>query len=341
MKIARLVPATLLLLLPALPPAARAQVVETPEGKVEFIGLERWTIEDIKKAMAEKAPGQPLGGCAAVLQQDLGFPSASVIQVQTPDQPPYTVVAVVEPHRAGEVKKKPPFTDSRPDLPAWQEAIAILKKENPSFHAAVQLYRAPQERVEIYFQRVGQRVKPETVRRVWSFLESHRSEADRDLALWTLANDGNYENRMVAAALLANFGDRDLTWWTLLDAQRDPIGSVSTTASTVLQGLAQREKRKVDWQPALGSIRHLLQGAELFAFQPTLNVLVATGLPTDLAPALLADGGGELLLDHLGAHFEMPRKAPHKLLTYLSGKDYGTDVAAWRKWVDGLAKPAA
>src|SRR4028118_771953 len=79
--------------------SAAAQIVDTPEGRVEFIGLDKWNVERIKAVMAEKAPGKPLGQCAAVLVQ-IGFPSASSASIGKIDGKDYQVVTLVEPDKA-------------------------------------------------------------------------------------------------------------------------------------------------------------------------------------------------------------------------------------------------
>jgi hypothetical protein len=50
---------------------------------IEFIGLKRWSVEMIRDTMAVRAPGQPLGECAVVLQR-IGFPSASSAEFDRP-----------------------------------------------------------------------------------------------------------------------------------------------------------------------------------------------------------------------------------------------------------------
>lgn len=96
-----------------------AQVVDTPEGTVEFIGLEEWTVEKIKAVMKEKAPGQPLGMCAAVLVENVGFASASAKGVGNVEGKDYTVVTVVEPQKANVLKNKPEPADVLPDDEKW------------------------------------------------------------------------------------------------------------------------------------------------------------------------------------------------------------------------------
>lgn len=318
---------------------ARAEVVETPEGTVEILGLQTWTVERIQKALAERFPGMS-PGLSAVTLGELGFPSVGVQSETRPDGKSYTVVTVVEPERAEQVRRKAPFPSSRVPLPAWQDMVDLVSKQPGSLQAVAAFYPAAGPGVAIPEAALEPgAADPKTVQRLWKAIERRRSETDRDLALWALANDPNVWNRATAAVLLSNFVDRDLTWWALLDAQRDPAGIVSSTASQVLQGISRRAARKVDWQPALGSVRALLDGANLAALDPTLDVLVATGLSSDLTRELTRAGGADLILARLGARHEPARKSAHGFLKYLGGKDLGTDVAAWRTWLASLGGP--
>jgi hypothetical protein len=321
---------------------ARAEVVETPEGTLEVLGLESWTVEKIRLALAERFPGVP-PELSAMALGELGFPSVSIQSELRPEGRTYTVITLVEPERADRVRRKAPFPSSRVPLAAWQDMVDLVSKQPGSLQVVAAFFPAvgPGVAIPDAALETGP-ADPKTVRRLWKLVESRRSEADRDLALWALANDPNVWNRATAAVLLANFPDRDLTWWTLLDAQRDPAGIVSAIAGQVLQGLSRRAPRKVDWQPALGSVRALLDGANLFAFDTTLDVLVATGLSPDFSRELLRAGGADLVLARLGARHEPVRKSAHGFLKYLSGKDLGTDaagIAAWRTWLDGLGGP--
>ena len=322
------------------PALAAAQVVETPDGRVvEFVGLEQWTVERIQQEMATRAPGQSLGTCTGVLKGLLGFPEAQALQMEVGGKH-YSVVTVIEPQHADRVRKKPAFLGSRGDVPEWREALDILDRQISSFMDGVSRYP---------FHRMGVAgavtmlppPSPEeyaAMERLWRFLDQHRSAADHELALWTLDNDGNHRNRVVAAAILSSFGQSDLAWWTLADALRDPHAWVAATANHVISGLGKGAQRRVDWRPALPSLRALLQGTYVSGFKPLLRALVDSGISPDLAGELLADGGGDLLLAYLRAQNEIARQPAHAFLVHLSGKDLGADPGAWKAWMDGLAK---
>ena len=84
----------------------RAQVVQTPEGRAEFVGLRRWSIDMVRDSMRVHAPGRALGQCAGVLR-DLGFPSAQSLALSVGEGPRLTLVVVVEPQDSARVRLRP------------------------------------------------------------------------------------------------------------------------------------------------------------------------------------------------------------------------------------------
>ncbi|HEX8637213.1 MAG TPA: hypothetical protein VF692_04045 [Pyrinomonadaceae bacterium] len=310
-----------------------AQIVDTPEGKVEFIGLDKWNVERIKAVMAEKAPGKPLGQCAAVLVE-IGFPSASSASVGKVDGKDYQVVTLVEPDKAHLLKEKPEFSDSLPDVEKWREGKDVLTKSNRVFQSGLRFYPLflKGETAQVEKQLANFPKDAGQIKGFFQFLKTQNTAADRDLAVWILVNDGNLRNRMLAVTILANFADSDLTWWTLLDAQRDPFDSVAATASQVLTALSIHAPRKVNWSPAAHTIRYIINGTNVFLFTPTLRVLTRTSVNPELAKTLLKDES-HLLLAHLGANYKPDAEAAQKFLAQLSDFDFGYDIAKWKQWV--------
>jgi hypothetical protein len=134
---------------------------------------------------------------------------------------------------------------------------------------------------------------------------------------------------------LANFSKSDLTWWTLFDCYRDSDGRVSTAARYILHTLSNHKNIKVNWAPVTSSIRHILDGTNLFALRQAVEVLVKTDISSDLCIPLLKDGG-TLLLALLGADRESDKKLAHQLLMKLSRKNFDRDSAEWENWLRRL-----
>jgi hypothetical protein len=253
-------------------------VVENEELRLELIGLKRWTIPMIQDSLRVYAPKDSLlsHACAAVLREKLKFAEASVVYYSTTidgqQMKPYLAVTVVEPQDSALVRYRGPFRDSLPDRVAWATARAIFEKHNPSFQGAVQRQGFLLGRSRL--SAVDSILRPALPLR--RFLRDHRAVKNRRLALLTLATDGNWRNRAIAAVLLANFARSDSTWLALVDAMRDPMAEVSATATQVLSTLRREAPRRVDWAPATESLRAILDGTNLFAHNELMEVLAAT-----------------------------------------------------------------
>lgn len=315
---------------------ASAQAVQTPEGTVEFVGLERWTVQMIQDSMAVHAPGEPLGQCAAVLQR-LGFPGVSSSH-HTVAGSPFVLVTVIEPHLTWRTGRVEYFAESHPDRPEWQRGRDLFRSQNGAFQRAVQF--------RWFLQGADSAVRSEFLaffgadtlhmKGYWAFLAEHRSPEAFELANWTLRNDGNAVNRIIATTILGSFREADAAWHALLTAQLDSYAPVAATASQVLGSLLDAPERRVDWSVALGSIRSLLLGTSVSLFRGTLGVLRRSGIDGGLAAELLRDGGADLLLAHLRATSEIPREPAHQFLVHLRGEDLGTQPGPWADWIYSL-----
>ena len=312
------------------------EMLETPEVRLELIGLKRWSLAMIRDSLARYAPSDSLTShaCAAILRGKLRFADAAVEYY-----PPgfaghvkgYFAVPVVEPQDSARVRYRARPRDSVPDRPDWARALAVFKEQNQAFQSAIQwpsflLGRTDPDSVE---------PRLAAARPLLEFLRAHRTEADRRTALWTLAHDGNTRQRAVAAVVLAGFPSSDSTWWALADALRDQDGMVSATASQVLSALSKGAAKTVDWGPAADGIRAVLDGTNLFAHNDLLDALTATKVNPALAAALLR-GGGELILAKLSSQDPIATRAAHRFLAQVSGHDFGNSEAAWESWVRSL-----
>jgi hypothetical protein len=165
------------------------------------------------------------------------------------------------------------------------------------------------------------------------------SPALHDQALWAaLAAPGLYD-RMAAVAILANFGEADPTWWTLLDVVREQDGPVRGLAAGILRALPVRADRPVNWRPAAPALHAILNGTGMSDVPHIVSMLVAHRVSSELAVPLLGGGGGHALLSYASAEQRSFREGALALLRALRGEDLGRDLAVWRSWVRGLPAP--
>jgi hypothetical protein len=340
---------------PALPRASAApepqrstgpHLLSTPEGKVEILGLQRWTADEVEAAVRRYAPEQSLfsSACQVILRDSLGFPAASVVAWLTETQPGKQVeevlITLVEPHDSARVQYRPAPADALPARAEWNEALAPFTSERGlllgGFMNGLQSYGlVAAGEAEAAQKRMAGRRGAEEALRLWKFLEGRGSEGDRQLALWTLQHDGNQDNRMVALAVLSNFPEHDESWWAVLEALRDESERVRTAAQVTLSGLLQSGDREVDWAPAAPTLRHLLNGTNVSAFQEVLRVLTGTRIDPAVARSLLPESRA-LLLAHLQAEHWSPRRAARAFVAHVSGQDFGSDPKPWVQWVASL-----
>jgi hypothetical protein len=81
----------------------RAQIVETPYGKAEVLGLRTWSLQRLLDTLSVKAPDKSIDKCAVDLKQ-IGFPDAAVRRYFSEKGKFYSVVTVIEPEYASFVK---------------------------------------------------------------------------------------------------------------------------------------------------------------------------------------------------------------------------------------------
>lgn len=310
-----------------------AQVVETERGKVEFVGLNNWSVDALVDTLRSISPDQSLHACAADLRYKLGFADASAIGYFN-DGDLYTVITVIEPQDKKYINYLDEPSDSLETVSDWKDGIELLENDFQGFNIAIQNYGSVLfDGKKSAKENLPDWINAENVERVWNFLLDHNSRYDMNLALWILNSDKNYKNRVIASSILANFSEYDLTWWILLDNMRYPDARVSGTSMAVINSLSQTNPKDVNWKPALHSVQHLLRGTNLFAYNTTLDVLPKTGLNKDLAKDLLRDELiQKLLRAYLDAEFKNVREYGQQFLA--SVYDKVEDEDDWQEVLD-------
>lgn len=317
----------------AAPHTAYAQVaVQQPGHTVEVLGLRSWTLEMLQDSLDKHEPGMSLAShaCAAVLRYELGFADASYT-MHSRNGVRHAIIAVVEPQDSARVRYRAVEMDTLGARPEWRIPIDILRTDPMAFQHALNAY-SPNSADQWPLR--GAADSP-AARAVLEFLREQDDDADLQTALATLRSDPNFHNRMVAAAILSNFADRDDAWRALMEALRETDGPVKGMAGNVLSKLARSAPRPVDWEPSAPTIHALLDGTSLFNTTTVFRVLRATAGEPRWAAPFLADGG-TMLLAYLESIYPPARDDAHGLLVALSGRDLGYDAEAWRAWIGRL-----
>lgn len=313
------------------------QVIKTPNADIEFIGLKKWTAQDLYNNIVAANPGKPFHACAVYLTDTLKFADASVTMDMSQGRL-YTIVTVVEPQFASRIHYRESPKVAQPANARFSSLAEIYRSYPNEYMIALQLAGYQFGKPDYDVSKAGLGLDEETiavVKRVWQALEILNTPKDKALALEVIDNDADYLNRVPAVTVLGNFLDSDSTWQSLIDLFRDKDSRISSSATGLLVAHAQVQKRLVDWASATSTLRALLDGTNLFAFVPTVKILTVTKVSPKLASPLLKDGGA-LLIDFLKANRQNEKDLAHGLLVQLAGQDLGYDSVKWSAWIKSL-----
>ena len=326
----------LLLALTAAP--ATSQVLDGPDGPVEFIGLERWGGQELFDAIQELHPDRPFSACAAVMRFELGFADAGAFLYRSVgSSESYTVVVGVE--DSARVRYRPVGSETVALPETWQTLRTVAGEDPRTLNAAARTIhsRGFFNRIFNSPRRVAERMgaDPETLDRVLDLVDGADGEEDRRLAHDVLARDSSMAARAVATLVLGNFIDDDTSWHTLVGSAIDPHAQVSNTALSMLDGLSKQDLDPVGWSAGRAPVSAVFAGTNPFAFADVLRVLVATDIDPEFGRELVRENP-DLLLAYVGAEHEYTRKPAVAFMEAVSGKDFGADAEAWTVWVNGL-----
>jgi hypothetical protein len=269
------------------------------------------------------------------IKERLGFPDAHVAMLEDGSY----LVAVVDPAHKKCVQWRPtPAGSGR--LPAgWSAPMALAENDFMAFQAAAlgwTLFRkegADKAAAEsLLGPEEGEKARP-----IWEFIASQRGPEACDTAVWTLGHDARAGARMLAAAVLLNFHERDVAWWSLADGLRDSEDRVKGACQQVLQIFGRDHARSVDWGPAVPALRAVLDGTHLDAVVSLAKVLLATGIRADLGSALVGEAGEGLLVFVPSTKDSFAAPA-HDLLQRLTGEDHRKDVVRWRRCLTAIGQ---
>jgi hypothetical protein len=309
---------------------AAAQAVDSTAGRVEVIGLRRWTISMLRDSLRAYRPDVDLGdaACGEVLRDSLGFAEAGVLRF--PDG--RVVLTVIEPSDSARVVLRPVSGAAVVPRGPWDRLRALQDQGGFTIDYAIDTYLAHTSGQDIPLERGDSAL----VWSVWSLLEEPSTPMEARDALRVLAHAPDPQLRRAAAGYVVRYPDQPAVWYALVSALRDPDWDVRSAANGALRTLRTHARRQIDWQPAVEDLRHLLNGTTLVYHTEVITLLLATEVSPQLARDLLSRAGVALLLEQQAAQHEYVREPARELLVRLSGRDYGSAAGAWQAWVDSV-----
>lgn len=325
------------------PSTGIAQVAyDSPRGRVEVLGLRRWTLGMLQDSIRRYVPGQELhdAACMVTLRDSLHFADVSVQRMEwdIPGDPKrsYLTIKLIEPEQSARVQWDVRARNAHTSL-IGDYAPLLLPVTDSSGGVWIGRIVHWLQSADTSRRQRAMADAPASARadaeRVFAFLDRTRGERDRRRAMSVLRRDGFWGNRMAAVIVLSNFTSLDSTWWTLARALRDPEEGVRLAASDIVRAASPVP---VDWSGVTGDLRLLLGGTNLLAIDDVFSMLVKTGVAPALAPVLLRDNA-DWVLDHLAAETPMASNGAHRLLVRLNnGRDLGRSRSAWEAWIRTL-----
>ncbi|HEU5209692.1 MAG TPA: HEAT repeat domain-containing protein, partial [Longimicrobiales bacterium] len=320
-----------------------------PGQRVEVFGLRHWTPAALQDSISRKVPGQALhdAACMATLTQTFGFADAEVTRLtmvggpgaKSPtDRRHYLLIKLVEPQDSAEVVWAPEPRGMSVLRPEYASLVQPSLGETHAtafgwtwFLPALQYYGLDSAGRAQGLKQYPQLQKDAS--RLWAFLDAQSSPASRDLALIALRDDALYVNRLVAAMILVNFADEDAAWLALVEAMRDSHPAVRALAT---HALGTMKPRTVDWTPAVPTLRLLIGGTNVRAFEDVVQMLVQTGIAPAHGRALLS-GNSRWVLEHLRAENPMTLERTTRFLKRMNGgRDASASKGGWEAWLARL-----
>ena len=308
---------------------------DTANTRVEILGLERWTRRMLEDSIAHYAPGQTLASaaCIATLRGPLKFRDAYVGHYPPrPGAPAFLSIRLTEPGRP-EAWRTMPQTAAYPSLlPAYAPLILPVTTAKGAIWPGRLLdgMQWPDSLARKYMVPGMDSAGRVDYERVFAFISSHRSAEDRQRALGALDSSGVYGNRIAAALVLSNFPEHDSTWYALARAVRDPHEAVRLAATTAI---GRMPLRRIDWAPAAADLRALLGGANLWAMDDVLTLLVKTEVSPTLVRSLLRSNDQWILRLLTSEAPGTSVRAKALLVALHGGTDLGSTPGPWRAWI--------
>lgn len=316
-----------------------ADVLEGPNGPVEFVGLKNWTAPKLFDAIKGTAEDKGFHACAAVMKSDLDFSDAAVFvyfdSFEDGSWQGYTVVVGVEDSFGVQYRTPGSETIELPE--SWQKLKSVAEEDFNSVSTMVYARYLADEAGSIDKAKelaVQLGANPKTSDEVWKLVGNIGEEIDSDLALEVLAKDESWSSRLVATIVLGLTPENDASWHGLADSLIDSAPQVTNMAGKVIQGLLRSGKAApVQWSGGRETLLSLFAGTNPFAFNEILGTLVATEIDPKFGRELV-QAMPDLLLAHAGAEYEKFGKPAQDFLTAISGEDFGRDIEAWAEWIE-------
>lgn len=293
------------------------QIYETDKGQFEFVGLEEWKFENLIDSIKSFSKPNSFHPCGAELTGKLNFAEATVMMSFTEEKKLYTVVKLIEDSSKIKYSQEPEF--EMKTCANFKQMESILNENRHIINPTLFSYRynklGEKERAEEIIKNWS--VDSIAVHKIWNFIEHQNSQEDYDIAIWILKNDKNEINIKCAMLTLINFTEFDLSWWLIFEKLRYPSQNISRTAQNILNLFTEQYSRRINWEPAINSIKYTLNGTYLWGYDEAVKILTKTEIDPKLIIDILPEIN-DLLLTHLSIQYKQAKQNQIEFLRYIN-----------------------
>lgn len=257
-----------------------AQVLQGPQGPVEFVGVSRWTSQQLFDTIRALDPDMPFHACAIIMKRQLGFPDAAAMGFLTevPDEVHIVVVGVEDPSG---VRYRTPGTRSVPvsepmadlverasegvgHLTGPARSLGLATTDPDRARALAERWGAPTETIEEDWHALRRVAGSTDLSALHHILRADSAWAKRGAAVaaaWVAPRDPRAWHLLVAGLIDPDVATRIDSDLALRLARREPELLLAYAVSAhpgirepaaAFLAIATGEDNLEDWQSALG-----------------------------------------------------------------------------------------
>ncbi|MCU0427591.1 MAG: hypothetical protein MUF71_18420 [Candidatus Kapabacteria bacterium] len=318
-----------------LPSFAQTNVVKEGRLTIEFLGLHKWTVQQLQDSVKKYNPNGKLAFCMAALKSNLGFADASVMGYKDT-----VVITVVEPDDSALVKRNTNFPSNitlPQDWNKFQQQFAFKSMER-SFAIFTRWWSDDSARVALqsYNKEVPISAALDTTV-FWNI----RTAVKNNTIPATLLSKIVYSSwdpyaRETAVVAMSGLPDNDTCFssiiHTLLDVAADsPVLRFNEYITLIID----RRSLPINLAPMYADLRTLVNGANLPVYFTILGV-IAKGKPTekDFREIFATEQSRRLLFSHLQATTSIMRKNAQELITSVNPKFSSLSESEQKKYLN-------
>jgi hypothetical protein len=293
-------------------PVFAQQTVKDGKNTIEFIGLQKWTVQRLQDSVRKYAPKVSLAFCAATLKSEFGFRGASVVWHSDST----LAVTVIEPQDSSYVRYHHCFAGGVGLPRKWydfqtrysqkhyesQIAVACRFESDDSTRKLSEAYRRYSIKVDtVALQEIRTALKeyPIEVSQLAQVIRNHYDMWSRRTAIMALTGAPNNDTALTSVVFaLRSVGDVDLS---------------------ALPLILKHRTKPIVIAPMIDDLQAIVNGTNLFAYPEVLKLLTQAKLSQQEFKQIFNTAHSRrLLLSHLRAALDGVRKPAQELMNMVN-----------------------